>query len=1084
MSTPTTTKTTTVHVRIFNAVQQLRLTRKYNGHWIRADVLRELILIDGNSNHYTEDDLDPSLVSVPNIIKTFGMANFTYVDNTNTPNALGVFRLLLRRNYLQNGKKHFKREYYFYLTRNINSIPPKNKNWITKAITDKQKLLPTRRSARNKKNQHQQQRISNVINSDKDDWNSNKSKRLNEIDVPIGTITSCALMKETKWDSPEAHSLFVYDKKVNRQREEEEDIQDSNTTTTNTTTKVDVKKHVLNQVTLLRKAFLTSDGWKDIIDDKDDGGFCTQHDIFSIRKKARYLSLTLSYALKDYLTTPRFIDICASAIASINNTDFDNCDGLLDFEGKERLQIVNPKTIMQWLRVFRGNNTFPNPGTARSHHWRSRLPPLFSNNSDLHQAFMTHAKCNLNSLTTEMLHQYLFSTALPQVVTRIQNERGLAADEYTIKDLLHDNGLPCLSLRTLTNWMNLLGFKYSPVKKCYYVDSHEKPENVHYRSQFLERYMRYELCAHRWIQIPIARYDTMVEMGQLSELSGFKYDKGGSTLVELHVDDHYIFQDECNNLPYGGHLSVRKPPTSRPLILIGQDESIFKQYCLRSHSWVAPDGTRGLLPKDEGQGVMVSSFVSREFGYGMEITPADLHKINRRRERRGHNCYLDEEAAQLKHGTTKKSMLTSSPFTRLLEYGINGEGYWTYESMIIQLEDCMDCLSVLHPSLDFVYLFDHSNGHDRLQPNGLSSTRISKYYGGKQPIMRDSVLTDIKCFGPFHDHTYPLQFNSTQSMIFQTTDPGPFYLTEDDRQKRKHDIRTGRMKKKFKVKSQLREDLKKNNILKPSGSLKLLQEQCKRLDIPITCEVEVVEDGWLGKPKGSFQVLYERGWIDITKIRKYTEKGKVNEMGILDESFSTSQLIKKQPDFIGELTLLQYYAKKMGATVDRSPKCHPEIAGEGIEYVWALAKLYYRGKPIERKRTKKKYRELVDECLSVVNLTKTRVRKCSRRAREYMLAYLAYDAIKKEHEDRMTRSRVSNTAADAHPTQTDTTLDTLLHMNYKLIEKSIKTFKTHRNARDFDDTFIRRLQLDDEEVRLVKCVVDEMKKPKIEQLAA
>ncbi len=179
------------------------------------------------------------------------------------------------------------------------------------------------------------------------------------------------------------------------------------------------------------------------------------------------------------------------------------------------------------------------------------------------------------------------------------------------------------------------------------------------------------------------------------------------------------------------------------------------------------------------------------------------------------------------------------------------------------------------------------------------------------------------------------------------------------------------MKKKFKVQSELRENLKQNNILKPSGSLKLLQEQYKRLDIPITCEVEVVEDGWLGKPKGSFQVLYERGWIDITKIRKYTEKGKVNEMGILDESFSTSQLIKKQPDFIGELTLPQYYAKKMGATADRSPKCHPEIAGEGIEYVWALAKLYYRAKPIERKRTKKKYRELVDECLLVVNLTKT-----------------------------------------------------------------------------------------------------------------
>jgi hypothetical protein len=102
-----------------------------------------------------------------------------------------------------------------------------------------------------------------------------------------------------------------------------------------------------------------------------------------------------------------------------------------------------------------------------------------------------------------------------------------------------------------------------------------------------------------------------------------------------------------------------------------------------------------------------------------------------------------------------------------------------------------------------------------------------------------------------------------------------------------------------------------------------------------------------------------------------------------------------------------------------------------------------------------------------------------------MLAYLAYDAIKKQHEERTTRTHVLHTAAAAtHQTKMDTTLDTLLHMNYKLIEKLIKTFKTYHNALDFDDMFIQWLQLDDEEVRLVKCVVEEMKKPKIEQLAA
>jgi hypothetical protein len=35
-------------------------------------------------------------------------------------------------------------------------------------------------------------------------------------------------------------------------------------------------------------------------------------------------------------------------------------------------------------------------------------------------------------------------------------------------------------------------------------------------------------------------------------------------------------------------------------------------------------------------------------------------------------------------------------------------------------------------------------------------------------------------------------------------------------------------------------------------------------------------------------------------------------------------------DFIEEESLLQSMGHQMGATIDRMPKCHPELAGEGI----------------------------------------------------------------------------------------------------------------------------------------------------------
>lgn len=50
-------------------------------------------------------------------------------------------------------------------------------------------------------------------------------------------------------------------------------------------------------------------------------------------------------------------------------------------------------------------------------------------------------------------------------------------------------------------------------------------------------------------------------------------------------------------------------------MIIGQDESVFAQYLLSSKQWVGPKGQVPLLPKLEGDGYMLSAFVSREFGF-------------------------------------------------------------------------------------------------------------------------------------------------------------------------------------------------------------------------------------------------------------------------------------------------------------------------------------------------------------------------------------------------------------------------------------------------------------------------------------
>ena len=60
-------------------------------------------------------------------------------------------------------------------------------------------------------------------------------------------------------------------------------------------------------------------------------------------------------------------------------------------------------------------------------------------------------------------------------------------------------------------------------------------------------------------------------------------------------------------------------------------------------------------------------------------------------------------------------------------------------------------------------------------------------------------------------------------------------------------------------------------------------------------------------------------------------------------------------DFSEEETLLQYHGALLNVIVDRTPKCHPEIAGEGIEYDWAAAKQYYCLLRIKEKRRKQSF---------------------------------------------------------------------------------------------------------------------------------
>jgi hypothetical protein len=92
-------------------------------------------------------------------------------------------------------------------------------------------------------------------------------------------------------------------------------------------------------------------------------------------------------------------------------------------------------------------------------------------------------------------------------------------------------------------------------------------------------------------------------------------------------------------------------------MIIGQNESAFAQYLLGNRTWIGLAGQHPLLPKSEGDGYMLSAFVSREFGFGKVLTKEELDQDNAARQAVGRNAYVNKQAAKDVLGTINKSDL-------------------------------------------------------------------------------------------------------------------------------------------------------------------------------------------------------------------------------------------------------------------------------------------------------------------------------------------------------------------------------------------------------------------------------------------
>jgi hypothetical protein len=145
---------------------------------------------------------------------------------------------------------------------------------------------------------------------------------------------------------------------------------------------------------------------------------------------------------------------------------------------------------------------------------------------------------------------------------------------------------PFISERTADRWLATLGWRYGKLKNGMYIDGHEREDIVQYRTAFVQRFKQYERRFHLW-------------------------------------------DDTGKELPPPRGFPVPEAAGRFRLILVTHDESTFFQNDQRNVGWDCEGSNKTPRPKGDGQSLMVSDFLTVDWGRLCDDDRCALHFVLR-----------------------------------------------------------------------------------------------------------------------------------------------------------------------------------------------------------------------------------------------------------------------------------------------------------------------------------------------------------------------------------------------------------------------------------------------------------------------
>lgn len=615
------------------------------------------------------------------------------------------------------------------------------------------------------------------------------------------------------------------------------------------------------------------------------------------------------------------------------------------------------KSLLRWYNQYLKHGGF---FEDRRGHWeRESIIGLFPMLQSSLKSFVRESKL----VTVELARRFL-SEKINEYLEE-ENETSLS-----IRQELKSRGIDTnrgISISTAHAWMKKAGCKYAEARQCYYTDNHNRADVIAYRDKYWQERQQLALRQPLWIKhnkhsshhkegdgIMIS-----VEQIHVDRLGDEVYDKVRSECGRLGGQLHQDFKlhatkakEECMY-----QHDPERCKCDRIIYHMGQDESIYKSSSYPKKEWQV-DGQRRKHKKGDGTGVMVSAFVDEERGFGFPLTDEEIEIIN------SHPSRTDKRRIERRDQTP-----TGSPGLVFFNHGSGPgrDGYWNCTSLLAQLEELIDCFDIVEPNRQLLLELDWSSGHTKMDENSLTASKMNASWGGKQPVMRSTTVT-ADCLG----EGALLKPGDLQSLIFVQGDAPPHF--DPTAQPYEH------VEKRPPKKPRKKRNQRKDHPDDDDGGTVNIEEiakekddqhesaQLRRVVVDSDGLVETTIPGYVGKPKGLKQILFERGL--------YKPKMTVDDM---------RKTLGACPDFAQEMSLLKAAVHRRGHILILSPKCHPEVAGVGIEYCWGKSKMSFRRR-LNDYLPKNLHRNVLAS-FGDEHLPLARVRRYARKTRDYLRVY-------------------------------------------------------------------------------------------------